>query len=96
VDIKKGDMIGAKMSNGNKVFIITQVVKEGRFYFCYSFHTGMHSFLVWDPECHFLICEDVDPYTEPDLDAIEVSTSLIAALDKLFGLLETDDKDTDD
>lgn len=89
-------MVGARSGSDNKIFIITQVVKEDRFYFCYSLHTGLHSFLVWDPDCHFLICHDVDPYTEPDLEAIEVSTSLISALDKLFGLLETDDKDTDD
>jgi len=92
----KGDLIGIKTKKGDDIYVITQVIKENRFYFCYSLHSKAHSFLVWDPECHYVICPEFDPYTKPDLEAIEVSTNLIAALDKLFGLLDYNDLDTDD
>jgi hypothetical protein len=90
VGIRKGDMVGFKTSGEPDMLIITQVIRQGRFYFCYSIYTKQHSLLVWDPECYFLVCEGVDPDREPDFASIEFNTNLIAALDKLFGFLDDD------
>ena len=89
--IKKGDLVGIKTSSGVDMLIITQVIRSERFYYSFSIYSKKHSLLVWDPECHFLVCSGVNKDLLPDFDSIRFSQNLIAALDKLFGFLDTDD-----
>ena len=89
--IKKGDLVGIKLTTGVDMLIITQVVRQGRFYFSYSIYSKKHSLLVWDPECHFLVCSGINKDLNPDFDSIKFNQNLIMALDKLFGFLDTDD-----
>jgi hypothetical protein len=88
--IKKGDLVGFKAENKTDMLIITKVVREGRFYFSYSMFTKKHSLLVWDPACHFHVCSGVYVDLDPDLDSIKFSANLMAALEKLFGFLDSD------
>jgi hypothetical protein len=89
--IKKGDLVGLKSKSGVDMVIITQVVRQDRFYFSFSIYSKKHSLLVWDPACHFLVCQGVNTKLEPDLVSIEFNSNLLAALDRLFGLVDTDD-----
>ena len=89
--IKKGDLVGIKTNSGVDMLIITQVVRQERFYFSYSIYSKKHSLLVWDPECHFLVCSGVNKDIPPDFDSIKFSQNLISALDRLFGFIDTDD-----
>ena len=89
--IKKGDLVGIKTNSGVDMLIITQVVRQERFYFSYSIYSKKHSLLVWDPECHFLVCSEVNKDIPPDFDSIRFSQNLISALDRLFGFIDTDD-----
>lgn len=88
--IKKGDLVGVKTNSGVDMLIITEVVRKERFYFCYSIYSKKHSLLVWDPECYFFVCSGVNTDLEPDFQSIKFNQNLIAALDKLFGFLDTD------
>jgi len=89
--IKKGDLVGIKTNSGIDMLIITQVVRQERFYFSYSIYSKKHSLLVWDPECYFLVCPGVNKDIPPDFDSIKFSHNLILALDRLFGFIDTDD-----
>ena len=87
--IKKGDLVGIKTESGVDMLIITEVIRVERFYFSYSFYNKKHSLIVWDPDCHFFVCSGVDKDTPPDFESIKFDQNLIAALDKLFGFIDT-------
>lgn len=89
--IKKGDLVGIETSSGVDMMIITEVIRPERFYYSYSIYSKKHSLLVWDPECYFLVCPEVNIELDPDFESIKFNHNLIMALDKLFGFIDTDD-----
>ena len=92
MNIEKGDLVGFKTDNYIDMLIITKVIRENKFYFCYSIYTKRHSLLVWDPQCYFLVCKHLNTDMEPDFESIEFNVNLIDALDKLFGFFECEDE----
>ena len=88
--IKKGDLVGIETGSGVDMLIITEVIRSERFYYSYSIYSKKHSLLVWDPECYFLVCPEVNTELSPDFDSIKFSQNLISALDRLFGFVDTE------
>jgi hypothetical protein len=88
VTFKKGDLVGCKDKNVPNAYVITEVVREHRFYFAYSIFSKGHVFIVHDPENVFLICPNFDVSIEPDPVMQSINTEMYDALDKLFGFVE--------
>ena len=82
---KKGDLVGCKNKNVPNAYVITEVVREHRFYFAYSIFNKGHMFIVHDPENIYLICPKFDITIEPDAEMQTINTEMYDALDKLFG-----------
>ena len=91
---KKGDLIGINERGHIYTYLITQVIRHNRFFYCLCLETDAFHFLVFDPKYHFLLCPDFNPNIEPDIDVLSMGVEFYEALDRLFGY--TDDKDTDD
>ena len=85
---KKGDLVGCKDKDVPDAYVITEVVREKRFYFAYSIFSKGHRFIVHDPDNVFLICPKFDIDIEPDKEMQSISTEMYDALDKLFGFVE--------
>ena len=88
---KKGDLIGINESDHIYGYLITQVIRENRFFYCLSLETGIHHFIVFDPEFHFLLCPEFNLNIKPDIDVLSLGVSFYAALDRLFGYSEDPD-----
>ena len=86
---KKGDLIGVNEGNHIYGFLIAQVIRENRFFYCLCLETGSFHFLVYDPTHHFLLCPDFNPDVVPDIDVVSLGIEFYEALDRLFGY--TDD-----
>ena len=91
---EKGDLVGCKNKDAPNAYVITEVVREQRFYFAFCIFNKSHRFIVHDPENVFLICPKFDLNIEPDSVMQNISTEMYDALDKLFGFVEenTDEK----
>ena len=87
---KRGDLIGVNIHDRICGFIIAQVVKHDRFFYCKSLETGEFHFVVFDPATHFLLCPEFDPDIRPDIDVISMGAEFYGALDKLFGFVDED------
>ena len=92
--IKKGDLLGLNNDKHVSKFLVVQVVRPNRFFYCYSYNEKIFQLLVYDPKHHYMLCPDYDSSVEPDIDLNALYYNLIDALDKLFGY--TDDSDTDE
>jgi hypothetical protein len=88
VTFKKGDLVGCKDKDVPNAYVITEVVREHRFYFAYSIFSRGHMFIVHDPENVYLICPNFDVSIEPDPVMQSINTEMYDALDKLFGFVE--------
>jgi hypothetical protein len=85
---KKGDLVGCKSKNVPNAYVITEVVREQRFYFAYCIFSKDHRFIVHDPENVYLICPKFDITIEPGTEMQTINTEMYDALDKLFGFTE--------
>ena len=85
---KKGDLVGCKDKDVPNAYVITEVIREHRFYFAYSIFSKGHMFIVHDPVNVFLICPNFDVSIEPDPVMQSINTEMYDALDKLFGFVE--------
>ena len=86
---KKGDLIGINNGAHIEKFLIAQVIRQNRLFYCLCLDTQVFHFLVYDPRYHFLLCPDFDPTIEPDIDVLSMGAEFYEALDRLFGY--TDD-----
>lgn len=87
---KRGDLIGVPEKGHVHGYVIAQVVRHNRFFYCKSIETGEFHFVVFDPGRHFMLCPDFDPNIRPDIDVISMGAEFYEALDKLFGFTEED------
>ena len=92
---KKGDLIGVNNGPHIEKFLIAQVIRHNRFFYCLCLDAHVFHFLVFDPVHHFLLCPDFDPGIEPDIDVLSMGVEFYEALDRLFGYIE-DDEDSSD
>jgi len=95
---QKGDLVGCRDEDVPDAYVITEVIREQKFYFAFSIFNKSHRFIVHDPENVFLICPDFDINIEPDSELQRISTEMYDALDKLFGFdaKNTNEKDGKD
>ena len=94
---KRGDLIGMTERGHVYAFLVAQVVRHNRFFYCKCLETGEYHFLVFDPAKHFLLCPDFDPSVRPDIDVVSMGAEFYEALDKLFGFTDEDSEgDSDD
>ena len=82
---KKGDLIGVNERDHIYGYLIAQVIRSNRFFYCLSLDTGVFHFLVYDPQHHFLLCPDFNIDIEPDIDVLSLGVDFYQALDRLFG-----------
>ena len=92
---KKGDLIGINENDHIYAFIIVQVIRHNRFFYCYCMTTGGYHFVVYDPQYYFLLCPDFNPNIEPDIDVLSMGVEFYEALDRLFGFSEDDEDSAD-
>ena len=90
---KRGDLIGVNNRGHIDGYIIAQVVRFNRFFYCKSLQTEEFHFVVFDPQDHFLLCPDFDPEIRPDIDVVSMGAEFYEALDKLFGFGDEDSSD---
>ena len=90
---RKGDLIGINSNNHLYPYLICQVIRENRFFYCLCLETDAFHFLVFDPSHHFLLCPDFNANIEPDIDVLSMGVDFYDALDRLFGF---DDEDSAD
>ena len=91
---KKGDLIGIDERGHVYAYVIVQVIRHNRFFYCYCIETQIFHFLVFDPKFHFLLCPDFNTEIDPDIDVLSMGVEFYEALDRLFGY--TDDSDSDE
>ena len=91
---KKGDLIGINERDHIYPYLITQVIRTNRFFYCLCLTTDSFHFVVYDPKYYFLLCPDFNPNLQPDIDVLSMGVEFYEALDRLFGF--TDDKDPKD
>jgi len=87
--------MGIKEKGHTYLYIIAQVIRHDRFFYCKCVSTGEFHFVVFDPSNHFLICPDFDPNIESDMDVVSMGAEFYEALDKLFGFAEEDSNSDD-
>jgi len=87
---KRGDLIGISERGHVYGYVIAQVVRHNRFFYCKSIETGEFHFVVFDPERHFMLCPEFEPNIKPDMDVVSMGAEFYEALDKLFGFAEED------
>jgi hypothetical protein len=92
---KKGDLIGINNGDFIEKFLIAQVIRHNRFFYCLCLDTQVFHFLVFDPLHHFMLCPEFDPDIKPDIDVLSMGVEFYEALDRLFGYIE-DDEDSSD
>jgi len=81
---KKGDLIGVNERGRICGYLITQVIRENRFFYCLCIDTGVYHFLVYDEQFHFLLCPEFDLSVKPDIDVLSLGVDFYRALDRLF------------
>lgn len=91
---KKGDLIGINERDHIYPYLITQVIRTNRFFYCLCLTTDSFHFVVYDPKYYFLLCPDFNPNIQPDIDVLSMGVEFYEALDRLFGF--TNDKDPKD
>ena len=82
--LKKGDMIGINIDNHLYTYVIAQIIREERFFYCYCRTKKYFTLIVFDPARHFIICPGFNPNIEPDIDFLQAYNELATALDRLF------------
>lgn len=87
---KRGDLIGVNIKEETFLYVIAQVVKYNRFFYCKDLLTNEYHFVVFDPVRHFLVCPEFDLDIRPDIDVVSMGAEFYGALDKLFGFSEED------
>jgi hypothetical protein len=85
---KKGDLIGVNERDHIYGYLIAQVIRENRFFYCLCINTGVYHFLVFDDQRHFLLCPEFDLDVKPDIDVLSLGVDFYQALDRLFGYAE--------
>jgi hypothetical protein len=90
---KRGDLIGVNNRGHIDAYIIAQVVRFNRFFYCKSLETGEFHFVVFDPQDHFLLCPGFDLEIRPDIDVVSMGAEFYEALDRLFGFGDEDSSD---
>jgi hypothetical protein len=85
---KKGDLIGVNERDHIYGYLIAQVIRENRFFYCLCINTGVYHFLVFDDQHHFLLCPEFDLDVKPDIDVLSLGVDFYQALDRLFGYAE--------
>jgi hypothetical protein len=93
---KKGDLIGINERGHIYGYVIAQVIRQNRFFYCYCLETKTFHFIVFDRDYHFLLCPDFDPTIKPDIDVLLLGVEFYEALDRLFGYTNDNDGDEDD
>ena len=93
---KKGDLIGINERDHIYGFVIAQVIRHNRFFYCMSLETHTFHFVVFDPAVYFLLCPDFDPEIQPDIDVIALGAQFYGVLDRLFGFTDENDGDSQD
>lgn len=88
--LKRGDLIGVNNGSHIDAYIIAQVVRYDRFFYCKSLETGEFHFVVFDSRTHFLLCPDFEPGIRPDIDVVSMGSEFYDALDRLFGFNDED------
>ena len=83
---KRGDLLGVN-TNGDHMekYLIAQVIRENRLFYCLCLETQCFHFIVFDPTFHFLLCPGFDLAIRPDIDVMVLSVEFYNALDRLFG-----------
>jgi len=87
---KRGDLIGVREKDHVYGYVIAQVIKSNRFFYCKSLESDDFHFIVFDPAAHFMICPDFNPEIKPDMDVVSMGAEFYEALDKLFGYADED------
>ncbi len=88
---KKGDLIGVNERDYLYGYLIAQVIRDNRFFYCLCIQTGVFHFLVYDPKHHFLLCPDFNLDVQPDIDILSMGADFYKALDRLFGYDKEED-----
>lgn len=88
---KKGDLIGVNEKDHIYGYLIAQVIRTNRFFYCLCLETNVFHFLVFDAQHHFLLCPDFNPDIQPDIDVLSMGVDFYEALDRLFGYVEEED-----
>jgi hypothetical protein len=92
---KKGDLIGVNERDRIYGYLIAQVIRENRFFYCLCIDTGVYHFLVYDEQFHFLLCPEFDLDVKPDIDVLSLGIDFYRALDRLFGYADEPSDDDD-
>jgi len=88
---KKGDLIGINDRDHIYAYLIAQVIRHNRFFYCLCLETDTYRFLVYDPDFHFLLCPEFNTNIEPDIDILSMGIDFYEALDRLFGFNDLED-----
>ena len=92
---KRGDLIGVNEGGHMYMYVIAQVIRFNRFFYCMELATGEFHFIVFDPNRHFLVCPEFDLDIKPDIDVVSMGAEFYDALDKLFGFGDDDEESSD-
>lgn len=85
---KRGDLLGVKGNQHVYGYVIAQVIRYNRFFYCKDILTGEFRFIVFDSESHFIICPNFDPDVRPDIDIASMGSEFYDVLDRLFDFSE--------
>mgnify|MGYP003641643918 CR=1 FL=1 len=88
---KKGDLIGINEKDHLYAYLIAQVIRKNRFFYCLCLETNSFHFLVFDPSRHFLLCPEFNPDVEPDINVVAMGAEFYKVLDRLFDFTNDDD-----
>ncbi len=82
--IKKGDLIAVNEDGHLYCYVVAQVIKKDRFFYCWSKSEKFFTLVVYDPARHFVLCPNFNPNIEPDINFLYAYRELAKALDRLF------------
>jgi len=91
---KRGDLVGINEGGHMYLYVIAQIIRYNRFFYCMELSSGEFHFIVFDPDRHFMVCPNFEPSIQPDIDVISMGAEFYNALDKLFGF-EDDEESSD-
>jgi|TARA_R110002020_G_scaffold413055_1_gene622596 hypothetical protein len=92
---RRGDLLGVKDREYVYGYVIAQVIRYNRFFYCKDVLTGEFHFIVFDPEFHFIMCPAFDPDIKPDIDVISMGAEFYDALDRLFDFSSEEESSAD-
>ena len=92
---KKGDLLGVSDNEHVYGYVIAQVIRYNRFFYCKDVLTGEFHFIVFDPHYHFLMCPEFDPDIKPDIDVISMGAEFYNTLDRLFDFSSEEESSAD-